>query len=400
MNYLKLFMVALALSVSSFAQVDTSSQHFYMFIYFLNSNDQAGARIALSSNAMNWQKINDEKPVLVPIISSEKRMRDPNTYYDSTTGTFHLVWTTGWNQQTIGYATSVDLKTWTPQVALPVGTKITGCTCCWAPEIFYDDIKDSFMVYWSTDRGTNGKRTYYSLTKDFKTFSGPKKFFDPGYSVIDATILKDAAAKYYMFFKDERDVKDVPDNDKTKNIHYIVGKSPQGGGAPDGFAKGTLDIGWSQISQAITDVGCEGPSAIKINNQYLVYFDPFGVFSSTYRMVQTADLNTKTFPWPKGEVLKTSTGEDFLYSHGSISEIPKAKVLQLLYGIADNTQYKASFTPPVQNSDITVLTPPKEVLKYPLGKPNRGCGTGVGLAFFPPILFKAWSLRSRRKKKR
>jgi hypothetical protein len=36
---------------------------------------------------------------------------------------------------------------------------------------------------------------------------------------------------------------------------------------------------------------------------------------------------------------------------------------------------------------------------YPMGKRNCGLGTGVGLAFFPPIIFKAVALRRRKKRK-
>ena len=220
MKYLKVLMFALAMSFAVSAQVvDTNSQHFYLFTYFINTNDQAGARIAISSDAVNWQKINNELPILTPIISNEHRMRDPYTLYDPRTGVFHLVWTTGWTQQSIGYAAVKDLRDWKScvQKVLPVGVKIPNCACCWAPEIFHDDIKDSFMIYWSTERGTNGKRIYYCMTKDFKNITDSILFFDPGYSVIDADILKVDTAKYYMFFKDERDPSAA--GKQAKNLH-------------------------------------------------------------------------------------------------------------------------------------------------------------------------------------
>ena len=376
MNYQKVLVVALALSFAALGQgVDTNSQHFYLFTYFINTNDQAGARIAISSDGVNWQKINNEQPIFSPTISNEHRARDPYTCYDSRTGVFHLVWTTGWTQKSIGYAAVKDLRDWNNcvQKALPVGVKIPDCACTWAPEIFYDDVKDSFMIYWSTERGTNGKRSYYCMTKDFKTISDPVLFFDPGYSVIDNDILKVDNTTYYMFFKDERTASEA--GKQSKNIHYVTASRPQGPWTP---AAG---------SDAITDPGCEGPSAIKIGNEYCVYFDPYFDFSSTYRMIKVTDLATTASPWPRGPVLKTASG-DFLFSHGHIIEIPRVKVMEILYNQDDPTTTYEPWDLP------TVLT----ANDYPLGKRNTGCGTGVGLALFPPLFFRAMSLRRRRKK--
>jgi sucrose-6-phosphate hydrolase SacC (GH32 family) len=148
MSHLKAFMFFLALSVAASAQLDTNSQHFYLFSYFFNDDDEAGARLAVSSDGIFWQKINNEDPVIVPELSNERLMRDPCIYYDARSGFFHLVWTTGWNQQTIGYAAVKDLREWKTcaQIEIPVGKNIPNCACCWAPEIFYDDVIDSFLV--------------------------------------------------------------------------------------------------------------------------------------------------------------------------------------------------------------------------------------------------------------
>ena len=382
MKYMKVLIFALALPTAVLTQVDTNSQHFYLFTYFLNSVDQAGARIAVSSDAVNWQKINNENPIFTPALSNEHRMRDPYTFYDTLTGVFHLVWTTGWNTTNIGYATSKDLITWTTQTIIPLGEKIRGCSCCWAPEIFYDDLKDSFMIYWSTDVGANGKRTYYSLTNNFKDFTAPKKFFDPGYTVIDNDMIKVAAGKYYMFFKDERDPAEA--GTQAKNIHYVYGTTPQGP--------------WSGISPWITTPGCEGPCAIKIGDEFRVYFDPYINFTSTYRVVTVNNLDTNASPWPQGSILKAGSG-NFLYNHGHIIEIPRVKVMQLLYGVPDQTSYAAWIVFPP--SSISVNDPPAAPLaSIPEGKLNCGCGTGVGLAFFPPVFFKLCAHRRRKKRNR
>jgi len=386
MKYLKVLLLTLVLQVVVFAQVDTTSQHYYMFCYFLNSNDQGGLRLAFSSDGLNWQKYNNEMPVIVPDIGSEHRMRDPNILLDTSTGVFHLVYTTGWTSRDIGHATSSDLKNWSTQVAITLGDQIPNCKSLWAPEITYDELQHKVMCYWSTDQGLSGYRTWYSWTTDFKHYSTPTKFFDPGYSVIDATILKVAADKYYMFIKDERTSQDA--GRIAKNIHYVFGHTPQGP--------------WSAVSGAITNTGCEGPTAIKIGNDYRVYFDYYINFQSTYRMVTVANLDTAVdtmgHTWPQGAVL-TCGASNFYYSHGSISEIPRAKVMQILYGVTDTTHYPQKYTD-ISASDIVVDPQPYIAPVFPLGKRNTGCGTGVGLAFIPPIFFKIASARRRKRDKR
>ena len=298
---------ALGAYVLSYCQVDTNSDRFYLMTYFLNSSQDAGGRLALSSDGLKWQKYNNEASVITPTVGSSL-MRDPMIYFDKATALFHMVWTTGWSDKVIGYASSSDLKTWSKQTTIGVGAKITSCACCWAPEIFYDDIKDSCMIFWSTENSTAGKRTYYVMTRDFKTFTDPVKFFDPGYTEIDASMLKAAQGKYYLFFKDERE--------SGKNIHYVYGSTPQGP--------------WSVVSGAITSAGCEGPSAVKIGAEYRVYFDPYNNSDKTYRMVKTAGLDNSASPWPNGGTINAGTS-NFAYSHGSIIEIPRAYVMHLLY---------------------------------------------------------------------
>lgn len=402
MKNMKIAMLILVLFIGASAQLDTNSQHYYMYIYFIHPNDQDvdGARIALSTDGITWRKVNDEKPVIVPVLTDEHKMRDPNTYFDSRTGIFHLVWTTGWKQKTIGYSTSKDLLNWSPQLEIPVGESINGCYLCWAPELFYDDIKDSIMVYWSTDRRIRGKEAFYCMTKDFKSYTLPTVYFNPGYTVIDETIMKVDEGKYYMFFKDER-VRFIDTDNPTLNIHYVYGPTPQGPWSP-----GPVEV--DGVSQYISNVGCEGPTAIKIGSYYCVYFDFFNQFANTYRMVRTQDLNTTTFPWERGPTLKLLSDDvtivgDFSLSHGSVSEIPRTKWMYLYYKsfhdkeVPDTTTYEP-WTPPVQ-TEISVAKPAVQAGEIPLGKRNTGCGTGVGLGFFPPIAFRALSLRRRKRKK-
>lgn len=405
MRFIKMILFTLTLFVSLSAQIDTNSQHYYMYIYFVQGqNEQAlGARLAFSSDAVNWQKYEDEKVIIKPdgrMATGEiSLMRDPNTYYDAKTGVFHLVWTTGWLQKTFGYATSKDLTHWSNQVKVPVGERINDAKCTWAPEFLYDQAKDSMMVYWSTDRGKGGKEPFYSMTKDFKHYTEPQVYFAPkttdggeGYSVIDETIIKVTDNKYYLFFKDERKSTEA-DYTQTQNIHYVFGPTPQGP-----WWKGPLD----DVSKFISYPGFEGPTAIIIGDELRVFFDPFNTHANTdrSRTIKLASLQGDSAPpstaWTTGAIMKTASGT-FLPSHGSISEVPRAKVMQILYGIPDKTVYQ-SWTD-ISESEVTVgvSSNPTDTVNYPLGKQNMGCGTGFGLAFLPAIFFKGMSFRKRRK---
>jgi hypothetical protein len=108
-------------------------------------------------------------------------------------------------------------------------------------------------------------------------------------------------------------------------------------------------------------------------------------------VVKVSNLDTTASPWPQGPVLKTVDGGNFLFSHGHIIEIPRVKLMQLLYNVKDTTKYQTS--PAYAFYSDTSVT-----VDYPLGKRNTGCGTGVGLGLLPPMFFKAMAMRKRRKK--
>jgi beta-galactosidase len=400
MRYLKPLLLILSLFFAASAAIDTSQSKFYMYTYFIQGPEEqaAGARLAFSTDGITWEKYKNEEPFIKPATytatGERPLMRDPNIYFDSTTGVFHMTWTTAWKQKNIGYATSKDLINWSAQMLIPVGKRIKESKCCWAPEFFYDDTRDSIMVTWSTQRGTPNKEAFCCFTKDFKTYSSPEVYFAPEltgtdevYNVIDETILKVAPKKYYLFFKDERS---AGGGIIAQVIRCTFSDNPKGP-----WWKGPNE----SASMNLSGIGFEGPTAYIIGDEVRVSFDPFGKRENTDRLrtVKLNDLLGSEAPttWNKGPVMKTTTGESFLPSHGSISVIPKAKLLQVLYNIPDRTVYKNSWTD-IKQSDITVksLTGDDD---YPLGPRNCGCGTGVGLAFIPPIFIKGWALRRRKK---
>jgi hypothetical protein len=306
------FKLSVALFLACFpalSQIDTSKSTFYLYSYFQDgaAGESAGTFLLISNDGISWYYCNNSKPIITPTIGSAKLMRDPCLFY-AADGTFHLVWTTGWTGQEIGYASSKDLITWSEQKALSVMSDYPNTAMCWAPEIFYNDLKQEYMIYWSsdtdgTDTNVDIKKTYYTTTKDFNTFSATKELFGQSFSEIDATLLKTGDNAYSLFFKGEKV------NDSESNvIYYVTGSTPEGP--------------WSSVSAGISKSGAEGPTAIKIGDEYRVYFIPYGNSDQSYRYVKSTNLQD----WTDGDPLSLSCKQ------GTIIQVPKKVALWLLAG--------------------------------------------------------------------
>lgn len=235
----------------------------FLFSYFKGHGD--GLHLAWSADGYTWTALNNDKPFLTPDTGPEKLMRDPFLLPARDQG-FHLVWTAGWEGKGIGYASSTDLINWSSQQYLGVMRHEPDARNCWAPEIFYNDSGDEYIIYWATsipgrfpetdhtgDDGLN-HRMYCTTTKDFRSFSETKLFFDGGFNVIDATLVREGH-RYLLFMKDETL------NPCQKNIRVAIGE--------DVFR-------FDSISPPITGpYWAEGPSAIRLNGEWIVYFDKY-----------------------------------------------------------------------------------------------------------------------------
>lgn len=236
----------------------------YVFTYFVG-NGEDGLHLAVSRDAYHWTALNEGRSFLRPEVGAHRLMRDP-CLRQGPDGTFHMVWTPGWDDRIIGYASSRDLVHWSKQKAIPVMMHEPAARNAWAPELFYDDLKGQFLILWSTtipgrfpetdqtgDRGLN-HRIYCVTTKDFQTFSPSRLFYDDGFNCIDATLLA-AKGKYYLILKDETA------HPVRKNLRIAVGDSPEG---PFGKAQEPFTIDW-----------VEGPSALAVGEEFFVYFDHY-----------------------------------------------------------------------------------------------------------------------------
>ena len=262
MKKLLFCLILVSISICIHAQ---SGNEVYMFSYFKN-NGQDGLHLAYSLDGYSWKALKRDSSFLMPMAGKDKLMRDP-CIIRGADRKFHMVWTVSWNEKGIGYASSENLVDWSEQHYIPVMEHEDSARNCWAPEIFYDAASKQFMIYWattitgrypetqSTKENSYNHRMYYVTTKDFKTFSKTTLLYNQGFNVIDATI-QFIYKKYVMFLKDE-----TPEP-AQKNIRIVTSEY--------------LTKDYSKPGKPITgNYWAEGPTSIKINNQWIVYFDKY-----------------------------------------------------------------------------------------------------------------------------
>ncbi len=196
-------------------------------------------------------------------------MRDP-CIIRGADGLFHMVWTVSWAEKGVGYANSADLVNWSEQVYVPVMEHEDSAMNCWAPELFYDEDSETYMIYWATTIAgkypetlkyaktrTRDHRMYYVTTKDFKTFSETKQLYNQGFNVIDAVIVKEGG-KYVMHLKDETLLPEAQKNIKIATSDYLT-------------------HGYGPASDPVSPEGIwvEGPSIMKVGKEWIMYYDQY-----------------------------------------------------------------------------------------------------------------------------
>lgn len=267
----------LAVSVILITAISCSAQNVYLFAYF-KGNGEDGLHLAYSEDAYQWKALRNDQSFLTPVVSKDKLMRDP-CIIKGGDGLFHMVWTVSWNAKGIGHASSGDLLHWSEQEYLPVMTHEEGARNCWAPEIIYDDKTGTYLIYWATTitgkftetasekENAYNHRMYYTTTKDFKNYAPTALLYDPGFNVIDATIIKDGK-KYMMVVKDETR------EPAQKNLR--IAYSDQLTGPYSNAGKPITGKYWA-----------EGPTVLSRGNKKIIYFDKYT--EHKYGAVQSAD---------------------------------------------------------------------------------------------------------------
>ena len=287
----------------------------YLFTSFHEPADK-GLRMLYSYDGKRWTDL--DTVLLQPQVGNQKVMRDPSMV-KGPDGTFHLVWTSSWKgDKGFGYASSKDLVNWSKQSFIPVMDYEPTTVNVWAPELFYDDEEKRYIIIWAScipgrfERGieedSNNHRMYFTTTKDFKIFSDTKLFLDPGFSVIDAVIVKRATKDYVLILKDN--------TRPERNIKVAFADNPLGP--------------WKNISKPISDKFTEGPSVVKLRNEWVIYFDSYQ--KKIYEAIATKDfvrfenLRSSSVDVPAG------------HKHGTIVPVKRKIVWQLKRKTAKNIE--------------------------------------------------------------
>lgn len=284
----------------SFAPKDSGSGECYVYSSFTGDGED-GLHLLTSADGKTWKTVRNYASIYK---QSEGLMRDPSICRGGD-GRYHLVWTTGWWNDTIGIAHSDDLIDWSPMQALHIWADYTGpgseesdgrswpkdlshpvprhpkVRNCWAPEIFYDDQTAEYVIFWATTIDDPGvfpatwdanrwermnQRIYSITTKDFKAYTPRKLFYArPDRVVIDACICKVASGQYRMVIKDEL----------KQSLHVVIPTKPL-----NTWATMPADF-WGPMSEpAFTGPGvqpdntnAEGPSVVRAGGEWFVYCD-------------------------------------------------------------------------------------------------------------------------------
>lgn len=285
---LGLTLIALVLPASA-APAQSAKSGPWLFAGF-QGNSEDGVYYALSQDGYHWTLANGGQPVVLQTETGEL-MRDPFVQRGPD-NTFRMVWTWAWRSSSvIGYAASNDLVHWTPHTQLPVMAPELGALNVWAPALYYNPAKHNWLIFWSstipgrfpgddTGDGNLNHRIWSTTTPDFHTFTPATVFFDPGYSVIDATLIptpQDPAAPFRLVFKDER---------KTPlQKHLLTASGP------------TLEGPWTNLSEPFSETWSEGAAILPVPKGYLAYYDHYRD-PQHYRALFTSDWTHWTPPIP------------------------------------------------------------------------------------------------------
>jgi len=284
----------------------------YLFTGF-HEPANAGLRLLYSHDGYHWTDFNHI--FITPQAGSDKIMRDPSIQ-QGPDGVYHLVWTIAWKaSRSIGYAESKDLIHWSPERTIEVMADEPTAVNAWAPELFYDDEGKQFIIIWAScvpyrfakgeEDENNNHRLYYTITKDFKTFTPAKLYLDPGFSVIDAELVKLANGSYELVMKDN-----------TRPYRNIL------------VAHSTNPFGpFTDYSKRFTEMYSEGPTMTKVGNNWLIYYDSYRL--KKFGCVRTADFKTFTN-------ITDSVSVPQGHKHGTIFKVTEKTLKKLQAATASN----------------------------------------------------------------
>ena len=201
------------------------------FWTFFTGEGQGAERVSIAASkgndALAWNTLNGGQPIFTSTVGTEG-LRDPYIIRSPEGDKFYMIATDlkvaglagGFTTAQISGSKYIevwesdDLINWSEQRHVKVSTDFAGNT--WAPEAFWSDELDTFVVFWASNLypTTNAadrtavtyNRMMYATTDDFVTFSEPEIWIDvrrgSGRGMIDSTVAE-VDGVYHRFTKDE-----------------------------------------------------------------------------------------------------------------------------------------------------------------------------------------------------
>ena len=321
----------------------------YVFSSFTNDG-QDGLHLIASLDGFEWSAVDDYASVYR---QGSPLMRDPSVVYGPD-GMFHMVWTTGWEEQNIGIAHSANLVDWEEETlyiwadyAGPGSEQSDGTQWpasslttpvppnayvynSWAPEIFFDPGTGEYVIFWSSSIESadvfpqtwnarsdhSNHRIYFTTTRDFETYT-PRRFFfaPPDRVVIDAFVVKLGTNDYRMLIKDEA-------TSGYGNLHLCSSTQPLTSWSeiPEDFWSPMSEQPFAGQGTPPDFIRAEGPGAIEIDGTWYLYADYWSndqtrVWSTSH--FETIDV-TDALHFP------------FHLRHGTLFKSPRSVVEALL----------------------------------------------------------------------
>ena len=192
----------------------------YLFSHFREKITPDGEQVyfALSKDGFNWTQLNNGKPILTSTLG-EKGCRDIEVIRLKSGGFVILTtdlsiayrmdenYQVNWKEvnstgsKCLCMWKTDDFITFSEQKRIYFGRDDFGCL--WAPEIFYDEINDEYLIHWGSTLAEDNfthMSIFCSTTKDFESFSEPKLFFTKDNEILDTHLVKFDGI-YHLFYK-------------------------------------------------------------------------------------------------------------------------------------------------------------------------------------------------------
>ncbi|GAB3535622.1 hypothetical protein GCM10027403_13600 [Arthrobacter tecti] len=305
----------------------------YLFAYFAGEDfpDAEQVHFAVSSEdaPLSFTPLAGGKPVLQSTLGTGG-VRDPFLVRNELAAGFHLIGTdlsihndgdweraTRYGSRSVVMWDSPDLVSWSEPRLVEIAPSNAGCA--WAPEAFLDRDRGAYVVFWSSplygEERTGASahlRVLRCFTKDFRSFSDPEVYLDPGHSVIDTTFLERDGVTY-RFTKDER-----PQSAGALMGKHIFEEASRDGMLADNFTLVAEGVGSAHLAQGEGPIAVNSPDGQK---SYLI-IDEFG--GRGYVAFQSEDPGTGA--WEPVADARLPEGA----RHGSLLPITSAERSALL----------------------------------------------------------------------